>query len=52
MAISGPYYSVASTDPPVHHNKSNCPDGERIKPQYKRFGTGGRPLCRECPKVS
>lgn len=47
----GPYYSVESTDPAVHHNKSNCPDGERIKPQNKRYGTGGRPLCKECPKV-
>jgi hypothetical protein len=36
----------------VYHSKSNCPDGERIKPQNKRYGTGNRRPCRECPKVS
>jgi hypothetical protein len=51
MPYTSPYYSVASTDPPVYHSKSNCPDGERIKPQNKRYGTGNRRPCRECPKV-
>ncbi len=52
MPSSSPYYSVASTDPAVYHDKSNCPDGERIKPENKRWGTGGRDHCKECPKVS
>jgi hypothetical protein len=46
------YYSVASTDPAVYHDKSNCPDGERIKPENKRYGTDNRRHCEECPKVS
>jgi hypothetical protein len=52
LPSSSPYYSVASTDPAVYHNKSNCPDGERIKLENKRWGTDGRDLCKECPKVS
>ena len=51
MPYSPEYYSVASTDPAVYHDKSNCPDGERIKPENKRWGKGGRRHCEECPKV-
>ena len=36
----------------VYHDKSNCPDGERIKPENKRYGTDNRRYCEECPKVS
>ena len=46
------YYSITSEDREVHHNKTNCPDGKRIKPENRRYGTDGRPLCKECPKVS
>jgi hypothetical protein len=47
-----PYYSVSEEEREVYHNKSNCPDGERIKPENRRDGDDGRPLCKECPKVS
>jgi hypothetical protein len=47
-----PYYSISPEDRHVYHDKSNCPDGERILPQNKRQGTGGRAHCLECPKVS
>jgi hypothetical protein len=47
-----PYYSISPEDREVYHDKSNCPDGERIKPQNKRSGTGNRPYCKECPKVA
>jgi len=46
------YYSISREDREVHHNKSNRPDGERIKPANKLPGTGGRRLCKACPKVS
>lgn len=52
MPYTSPYYSVSPEDRQVYHNKSNCPDGERIKPENLRYGTAGRPLCKECPKVS
>jgi hypothetical protein len=51
MPFSKPYYSVSSSDRPVFHNKSNCPEGERIKKEDKRYGTDNRPLCKECQKV-
>jgi hypothetical protein len=47
-----PYYTVEPETHPVYHVKDNCPDGKRIKLENKRYGTDGRPLCKECPKVS
>ena len=38
VPYSPEYYSVASTDPAVYHDKSNCPDGERIKPEKQTMG--------------
>ena len=52
MPTSSAYYSIASTDPAVYHDKTNCPDGVRIKAENKRWGTDGRRHCEECPKVS
>jgi hypothetical protein len=51
VPYTSPYYSISREDHQVYHNKSNCPDGERIKPENRRDGTDGRPLCKECPKV-
>jgi hypothetical protein len=52
MPTVAPYHSISPEDRQVYHDKSNCPDGERILPHNKRSGTGGRPRCLECPKVS
>jgi hypothetical protein len=52
MPLVSPYYSISPEDREVYHNKSNCPDGERIKPENKRSGTDGRDHRKECPKVS
>ena len=52
MPLTDPYHTIEPEVHPVYHNKSNCPDGERIKPENRRDGTDGRPLCQECPKVS
>jgi hypothetical protein len=46
-----PYYSISPEDPEVYHDKSNCPDGERIKPENKRLGTDDRQKCKQCPNV-
>ncbi len=49
------YWSIASTDPAVYHDKTRCPDGERIKPENKRTGDIpplDRRECEECPKVA
>jgi hypothetical protein len=50
--MASPYYTVEPETHPVYHDKDNCPDGKRIKLENKRYGKGGRPLCKECPKVT
>ncbi len=56
MANVSPYHTNSPEYPPSHremyHNKDTCPDGRRILPQHKLQGTGNKPLCKECPKVS
>jgi hypothetical protein len=56
MATVSPYHTNSPEYPPahrnVHHNKDTCPDGRRILTQHKLSGTGNKPLCKECPKVS
>jgi hypothetical protein len=47
-----PYHSISPEDKQVYHDQGNCPDGKRILPISKRSGTGNRPKCLECPKVS
>jgi hypothetical protein len=52
MSTTWPYYTVEPEEHPVYHDKENCPDGKRIKPENKRYGTDGRDHCKECPKVA
>jgi len=35
----------------VHHNRDDCKDGKRIKPQHKTAGSGGKRLCKECMRL-
>jgi hypothetical protein len=32
----------------VYHDQSTCPDGVRIKPEYRVTGRGGRKKCDWC----
>jgi hypothetical protein len=56
MALVPAYHTTSPEYPPshrnVHHNKNTCPDGQRIKSWHRVQGTGNKPLCKECPKVS
>ena len=56
MPTVKPYPTNSPEYPPKHrevyHDKDTCPDGKRIKPEHKEQGTGGKQLCKECPKVS
>jgi hypothetical protein len=36
----------------VHHDKSTCPDGKKIKTEHRLPGKGGKRHCLECDKVS
>lgn len=36
----------------VHHDHPQCPEGKAIAPADLRAGTGGRPLCERCVRLS
>jgi hypothetical protein len=46
-----PYHTILQETPPernVYHDYGDCPDGQRIKPENRADGTGGRPRCDAC----
>lgn len=45
---TNPWHSVKATDPPVHHDNTECNTGNNIEKENLRSGTGGKPLCHEC----
>jgi hypothetical protein len=46
--ITLPWHPTRATDRAVYHNDTRCPEGGAIELQYRRPGTGGRPLCATC----
>jgi hypothetical protein len=52
MTKGAAYYSTSPEDMQrqryVYHDHDNCPDGLRIKPENKQWGTDGRPRCDVC----
>jgi hypothetical protein len=44
-----PWHSIKQT---VHHNNTNCKTGKNIEQKDLRAGTGAKPLCHECVKLS
>ena len=49
MAIpSQPYHSINPNDPDVHHVFSDCPSGQQIAPEDKRWGTNNWRKCEHC----
>ena len=36
----------------VHHNNTNCTEGNNIERRYLRLGTGGKPLCKRCADLN
>jgi hypothetical protein len=49
MAKKDPWHSIKQS---VHHNNTNCNTGNNIETENKRSGTGGKPLCAECSRLS
>jgi len=35
----------------VYHDDNQCPDGKRIKPEHRKPGKDGRPLCKQCARL-
>jgi hypothetical protein len=44
-----PWHSIKQD---VHHNNTDCNTGNNIETENRREGTGGKPLCKECAKLS
>lgn len=40
-----PWHSILRN---VHHNRSECTEGNNIEPRYRQEGTGDKPLCSHC----
>lgn len=45
MPKANPWHSTLQ---PVHHDNTNCNTGNNIEDEYRREGTGNKPLCKEC----
>ncbi len=50
MASVPPFHSIQN--PGKYHNCSNCTEGNNIEQQYKRQGTGGGTLCKNCADLA
>lgn len=44
-----PWHSI---NQPVHHDNTDCNAGNNIETEYRRDGTGGKPLCKECADLA
>lgn len=51
MAKVSPWHSKKPTDKPVHHDNTNCTEGNNIEPANRVPGTGGRPKCHHCEEL-
>lgn len=48
MPKASPWHSIKQD---VHHDNTACTEGNNIEPQYRRSGTGGKPLCQHCARL-
>ena len=49
MPYKSPWHSSKQN---VHHNNSNCNTGKNIDQENIRYGTGYKPLCKECADLN
>ena len=43
-----PFHSIKQN---VHHDNNQCTEGNNIETEYRRSGTGGKPLCAHCARL-
>jgi len=48
MPKVNPWHSVKQYTRNVHHDNTECTEGNNIEKEYWRAGTGGRPKCEHC----
>lgn len=55
MAALLPFHATAdeytNEQTRVYHDQSDCPQAEKIKPQHRIDGAGGRSRCKECERI-
>ncbi len=51
MAQTSPWHSTAPNDPKVHHDNTDCREGDNIQPENRKSGTGGHPKCKHCAQL-
>jgi len=49
MARVAPWHSIKSDR---HHDNTDCNTGNNIEKENIRSGTGGKPKCEECKRLS
>ncbi len=49
MAKRTPWHSVKQS---VHHDNTACTEGNNIERENIRSGTGGKPKCAHCQRLS
>jgi competence protein ComGC len=52
MAKVSPFHSKLPSDGAVYHNNSKCTEGNNIEKKNRVSGTGGRPLCSHCARLT
>jgi len=48
MVETSPWHSVKED---VHHDNTDCTEGNNIEPENRREGTGGKRKCKRCKQL-
>ena len=46
------FHSRLTSHRPVYHDESRCTEGDNIESYNRVSGTGGRPKCDHCKRIS
>lgn len=52
MAKVAPFHSKQPNDRNVYHDNDKCTEGNNIERRNRVAGTGGRPKCQHCQRLS
>ena len=49
---TSPWHSKLPLDRRVYHDETRCTEGNNIEPRNRVAGTGSRPKCDHCRRIS
>ena len=52
MAKVAPFHSKLETDRKVYHDENTCTEANNIETKNRVAGTGNRPKCDHCKRIS